>query len=211
LEAKQEEKKATQKNISGTDFPDEEGRPASQDILCNVLSMLKIRDGRLEWTQVMRSNDLFRGVPYNFVQFTVLQEVIAGWLGLEVGAYDHVSDSLHVYEGDFEALKGFDTRVQAAPNTHSLRLPKEESDEAFAALERRLDAMTADWLTEKGMQKLLEGNSLPEAFQNFLRVAAADSARRRGWTGLSEDIIGRCTVGALLRIWEEWALRTGSP
>jgi len=93
LEAKQEEKKATQKNISGTDFPDEEGRPASQDILCNVLSMLKIRDGRLEWTQVMRSNDLFRGVPYNFVQFTVLQEVIAGWLGLEVGAYDHVSDS----------------------------------------------------------------------------------------------------------------------
>src|SRR5215216_3434661 len=104
------------------DLPDEEGRPAAQDVPCNVLSMLKVRKGRLEWAQVMRSNDLFRGVPYNFVQFTVLQEVMAGWLSLEVGAYDHVSDSLHVYEGDFEALKGFDTRVQAAPNTHSLRL-----------------------------------------------------------------------------------------
>ena len=41
------------------DFPDEYGQPANQDIPCNVLSMLKVRDGKLEWTQVMRSNDLF--------------------------------------------------------------------------------------------------------------------------------------------------------
>src|SRR5215216_3320405 len=124
------------------DLPDEEGRPAAPDIPCNVLSMLKVRDGKLEWTQVMRSNDLFRGVPYNFVQFTVLQEVMAGWLDLEVGSYDHLSDSLHVYEDDFGTLKGFDEQVEIAPNTDSLRLPKEESDRAFAALEERLDAMT---------------------------------------------------------------------
>ena len=46
------------------DLPDEEGRPAAQDVPCNVLSMLKVRKGRLEWAQVMCSNDLFRGVPY---------------------------------------------------------------------------------------------------------------------------------------------------
>jgi thymidylate synthase len=193
------------------DLPDEEGRPAAPDIPCNVLSMLKVRDGKLEWTQVMRSNDLFRGVPYNFVQFTVLQEVMAGWLDLEVGSYDHLSDSLHVYEDDFGALKGFDGQVEIAPTTDSLRLPKEESDEAFAALEKHLDAMTDDRLTEGSMRELVEGDGLPEAFKNLLRIAATDSARRRGWIGLSEAAAGECTNGALLQAWEGWSSRMRSP
>ena len=57
-----------------------------------------IRQGCLEWLQVMRSNDLIWGTPYNFVQFTSIQEIVAGWLGVEVGNYVHVSDSLHVYQ-----------------------------------------------------------------------------------------------------------------
>ncbi len=70
-----------------SDFPTEDGSEVSEDVPCNICSMLKIRDGRLEWTQVMRSNDIFLGLPYNFVQFTMLQEILAGWLGVEVGAY----------------------------------------------------------------------------------------------------------------------------
>jgi thymidylate synthase len=189
------------------DLPDEEGRPAAQDVPCNVLSMLKVRDGKLEWTQVMRSNDLFRGVPYNFVQFTILQEVMAGWLGLELGSYDHLSDSLHVYEDDFGALKAFDGRVEIVSNTDSLRLPKAESDGAFATLEGRLDAMTDDRLREGRMRELVEGDGLPEAFKNLLRIAAADSARRRGWIGLSKAAAGECTNDALLQVWEGWSSR----
>lgn len=195
----------------GMDLPDEAGRVAALDVPCNVLSMLKVRDGKLEWTQVMRSNDLFRGVPYNFVQFTVLQEVMAGWLDLEVGSYDHLSDSLHVYEDDFGALKGFDGQVEIAPNTDSLCLSKGESDEAFAALEKRLDAMTDDRLTEGRMRGLVECDGLPEAFKNLLRVATADSARRRGWIGLSEAAAGECTNGALLQVWDGWWSRAGPP
>lgn len=196
---------------SEIDLPDEEGEPASPDIPCNVLSMLKVRGGRLEWTQVMRSNDLFKGAPYNFVQFTVLQEVMAGWLGLQVGSYDHLSDSLHVYEDDCGSLEGFDKQAEVVPNTDSLRLPKEESDAAFATVERRLDAMTDDHLTEGRMRELARGDGLPEAFENLFRVAAADSARRRGWIGLAEALAGGCTNGALLQAWEGWLSRTGAP
>ncbi len=195
---------------SGIDLPDEEGEPANPDIPCNVLSMLKVRDGKLEWTQVMRSNDLFRGVPYNFVQFTVLQEVMAGWLGLEVGSYSHLSDSLHVYDNALGLLKGFDGQVQLVSNTDSLRLPKGESDTTFAEVERCLDAMTDDDLTEGHMRELFKGESLPEAFKNLLRVAAADSARRRGWIELSEAMLGECTNGALLQVWERWLSRIGT-
>ena len=53
----------------------------------------------------MRSNDIFRGLPYNFVQFTSMQEILAGWLKINVGSYNHVSDSLHIYERDLKEME----------------------------------------------------------------------------------------------------------
>jgi hypothetical protein len=97
------------------------------------------------------------------------------------------------------------------PNTDSLQLPKEESDAAFATVERRLNAMTDDRLTEEGIQELSRGDGLPDAFENLLRIAAADSARRRGWISLAEALAGGCTNGALLQAWEGWLSRTGVP
>jgi thymidylate synthase len=54
------------------DMPMENGQPVDEDVPCNLLSILKVRDGRLDWTQIVRSNDLFRGVPYNLLQFTMI-------------------------------------------------------------------------------------------------------------------------------------------
>ena len=64
---------------SEVDMPNPDGTPVNDDIPCNVLSVPKVRDGRLEWLQVIRSNDAFCGLPYNLVQFTSLQEILAGW------------------------------------------------------------------------------------------------------------------------------------
>ena len=73
--------------------------------------------------QIVRSNDLFRGVPYNFVQFTSLQEILAGWLGIELGTYNQISDSLHLYTEDKkQILKSTVTEVQR--NTDSISQPK---------------------------------------------------------------------------------------
>ena len=77
-----------------SDFPNLNGDPRANDIPCNICSLLKVRDGKLDWLQIMRSNDVFRGTPYNFVQFTTLQEVMAGWLGIDVGfrSEEHTSE-----------------------------------------------------------------------------------------------------------------------
>src|SRR6185369_819485 len=72
---------------AASDLPIKSGQPRSEDIPCNVCSLLKLREGRLEWVQVMRSNDLKLGWPHNVVQFTTLQEMMAGWLGVNVGSY----------------------------------------------------------------------------------------------------------------------------
>ena len=52
----------------------------------------------------MRSNDVLLGTPYNFVQYTSLQEILAGWLDIGVGSYNHYSDSLHLYERDIKKI-----------------------------------------------------------------------------------------------------------
>ena len=42
-----------------TDFPVDNGQPRSNDIPCNICSLLKVREGKLEWSQIMRSNDMY--------------------------------------------------------------------------------------------------------------------------------------------------------
>lgn len=86
------------------DLPAADGTPVSSDIPCNVQSCLKIASGRLEWLQVIRSNDLFLGLPYNLIQWTTLQEILAGWIGVQVGTYNQVSDSLHDYDRDVNVM-----------------------------------------------------------------------------------------------------------
>lgn len=90
---------------SAVDLPAANGSPANQDIPCNLLGIPKVRNGKLEWMQIIRSNDLFLGLPHNIVQFTMLQEMLSGWLGLAAGTYHQLSDSLHVYAKDLDAVR----------------------------------------------------------------------------------------------------------
>lgn len=194
------------------DFPNSDGSARDPDIPCNVCAMPKVREGCLEWLQVMRSNDLFLGTPHNFVQFTVLQEVLAGWLGLELGHYVQISDSLHLYESDLRTMS-----VTLAPLTEqsveSLALPKSEFDEMIIALGASMDALRDPALTREGLREMIERPALPNAWANMLRIAAADSARRRGWIDEIAAASSACTNGALTAMWIAWENRmskTGS-
>jgi len=48
----------------------------------------------------MRSNDVYLGLPHDIFVFTMLQEMIARSLGLEVGFYQHMVGHLHLYDCD---------------------------------------------------------------------------------------------------------------
>lgn len=68
-----------------------------KDYACNNLSQILIRSGKLEWTQIMRSNDLLWGLPYNTVQFGSLMQIMASLLRVDIGGYTHISNSSHIY------------------------------------------------------------------------------------------------------------------
>lgn len=82
-----------------------EGDPESEQMVqhktadraCNMLCHLMIREGALNWLQVVRSNDVIWGLPYNLMQWSHLQEYIAGLVGVPVGKLYWLSDSMHMY------------------------------------------------------------------------------------------------------------------
>lgn len=190
-----------------SDFPTEDGSEVSKDVPCNICSMLKVRDGRLEWTQIMRSNDIFRGLPHNFVQFTMLQEILAGWLEVEVGAYHHVSDSLHVYEKALDEGFGISPQQESVSNTDSVNLPKDISDGIIKNVMDSLEKLSQDGLQVEGFKHICMTGELPVGYRNLLLIAAAESARRRRWPDEMEYAASQCSNPALSMLWNNWKCR----
>lgn len=80
------------------------------DRACNVMAHPMIRRAEqsvdaLDWLQVVRSNDAVWGVPYNWMQWSHIQEYIAHNVGVPVGKYVHVADSMHVYKYHWDEAK----------------------------------------------------------------------------------------------------------
>lgn len=84
---------------------DTSARPQSLDYPCTLNLHFLIRDGALCLHTNMRSNDIWLGWPYDLFQFTQLQCSVANALGLPIGNYVHVSNSLHMYEHNFDAAQ----------------------------------------------------------------------------------------------------------
>jgi thymidylate synthase len=190
-----------------SDLPVVEGKPRAKDIPCNITSLLKVRDGYLEWMQVIRSNDLHRGVPHNIVQFTCLQEVMAGWLNVDVGHYQQLSDSLHVYSEELEHVCSSSPTLLPR-SEDSLALPKGESEFVWAELERRMEELvTGPEMSAAKWDHLRATEGLPNAFRNLLLVAMADDARRRGWLDAANEAMQECCNPVLSLAWKRWLER----
>ncbi|HEX5502233.1 MAG TPA: thymidylate synthase [Thermomicrobiales bacterium] len=186
------------------DLPDP--LPRSRDVPCNIASHLLLRDGRLEWLQVLRSNDLVWGLPYNIIQFTTLQEVVAGWLGVDVGTYTQVSDSLHTYERHWGALEAVTTDPVVVPrNGADLRIgPYEAWEEIFARL---VDGALALTRASSAAALLDIGATLadqPPAYAEWAALLTAEALRRRGYGEEAARVISAAGPfwGAS---WRRWA------
>ena len=77
----------------------------TKDKPCTNLLRFKIRDNKLQMLAFMRSNDVMLGYPYDVFNFTNIQAILASRLGVGVGEYVHIVDSLHLYERDVDWAK----------------------------------------------------------------------------------------------------------
>lgn len=77
-------------------------RITTKDMQCTVAIQFLVRNGKLEETVYMRSNDVCFGLPYDFAYFVSVAMYIASKLNLELGTYTHHATSMHMYEKDIE-------------------------------------------------------------------------------------------------------------
>lgn len=76
---------------------------SSKDFPCSNHVQFLYRDGKLNTTVTMRSNDCLWGWSHiNMFEFSVMQELMALKLGVPVGKYYHQANSFHIYECMYE-------------------------------------------------------------------------------------------------------------
>lgn len=195
---------------SDIDMPNEDGSPRSKDIPCNVASIIKIRDLKLEWTQIMRSNDIIMGLPYNFVQFTFLHELLAGWLNVEVGTYTHFTDSLHLYTFNKERFKNI--RKVKLFNSDLFSMPKDISDSLFATIYERMTEIVnkGEKLTIEELEKLSFLKSNYQSVNNIMLMIGAYVARKLKYEDIQKKMIQACTNNAYIFLWNQWSKKSST-
>lgn len=77
----------------------------TKDIPCNDILQFMYRDNKLNLACYVRSNDAMLGFPYDIHHWTMLQELFASILNVELGIYHHIVGSLHLYLNDLNKAK----------------------------------------------------------------------------------------------------------
>ncbi len=192
------------------DMPRMSGKPRTGDVPCNTQACLRLVDGRLHWLQTCRSNDVFRGMPYNFVQFTYLQEIMAGWIGAEVGPYMHAISSLHAYE---KALKEFTCTktMPKLPQGIDIRMPMRNSNTAWQGLDRLARELIAQPRDSRPCEPVRRRVSSLGPLANMYWILAAEDARRRGWKDEMAMAAENCEDKALQSMWGRWLKHLARP
>lgn len=74
---------------------------------CTCTLQFMVRGRRLHAITHMRSNDAYKGLPHDVFAFTMIQEIIARELGVELGTYKHSVGSLHLYDDDIASAEAY--------------------------------------------------------------------------------------------------------
>lgn len=93
-----------------------------QDVPCTCTLQFFSRNEHLDLVVYMRSNDVYIGLPHDVFCFTMIQELVARSVGVEVGQYIHMAGSLHLYDENAAAAlrfleEGFHTPTAMPPMT----------------------------------------------------------------------------------------------
>lgn len=166
-------------------FDAERDTVGHRDVPCTLGYRFFLRDGRLHMHTSMRSQDLWLGFPYDIFTTTLIQELMAGWVGAAVGEYHHFVDSLHIYEEHLDAARDVADQRAESP---------------------LMPPVAADWAQLPGLLgAVLSGEPLDAVWGQFARVLSSyrlwQGGDREGARALlldADDLLG----SALIRWYE---------
>lgn len=109
------------------------------NVPCPYTFTVNIINGKLHMHNMVRSNDMILGFPFDVAGFCFLQYVLAQRLGVEVGTYSHSISNAHIYENHYEGAEELINRT----NDHapiSLVLPTD----TFARAEKKDGSLVSE-------------------------------------------------------------------
>ena len=75
----------------------------TKDYVCNTTQYYRIINDELHFTLCNRSNDVWFGLSAtNFVEFSIIQQLVAFYTNSKVGSYNFITQSMHLYERHFD-------------------------------------------------------------------------------------------------------------
>ena len=113
----------------------------SKDVPCTNWLGWIVRHKRLEMSVTLRSNDVIWGFSgVNSFEWSILQEMLAFWLGVEVGSANYFAMSLHLYDRHVDRA-GRIVRASRGPSPYDLGIGRNQ----FATPWAEFDAKLARW------------------------------------------------------------------
>lgn len=103
-----------------------------KNVPCPYSFTANIIGGRLHLHNIVRSNDVVLGVPFDVLGFALLQCLLAQELGVKPGIYSHSISNAHIYDSHYDAAHELIKRK----NDHK-KIVLELPERSFARIEER--------------------------------------------------------------------------
>jgi thymidylate synthase len=134
-----------------------------KEVPCTTTLQFFVRNERLDMVTTMRSNDAYLGLPHDVFCFTMLQEIVARSLGLEIGVYRHFASSLHLYKDRWADAQHFvDEAYQ-----QRIPMPKMPEGDPWPAI---ASVLKAEERTRNGEQIDAGSLGLDEYWSDLIRI-----------------------------------------
>lgn len=144
-----------------------------KEIPCTCCLQFLVREGELSLFCTMRSNDAFYGLSHDIFCFTMIQEIIARELNLNLGKYYHSVASLHLYENHRLEVEKY-IQVEGYQTT-KLAMPEMPYTEPMASIMKVLEL---EFLIRRGNKIDYDSTPLDKYWLDFVRLLQVFKHRR---------------------------------
>jgi thymidylate synthase len=182
----------------------------SLDIPCTQTFQFLIRHNKLYMMTTMRSQDLIKGFPNDLTEFQWFQEILAGWLNIEVGPYAHFVGSLHIYETEYKATLD----MLKDENSFSMYSGIIPLDARVNKLEFKGILNTLDLIERKSVTDAPTALSIyhgldhvsrwPEFYQRLAKVIIAVNLTKQGEIKLAKRLVSNKKTELEYYYWNRW-------
>lgn len=130
------------------------GGVSKSNVPCPYTFTVNIIGGRLNFMNVVRSNDMILGFPHDVAGFALLQLMLAQKLGVKPGVYSHIIANAHIYDIHYDAANKLISRSSASKKI-VLELPAKSYNRAESK-----DAQLVDDINDLLVQQYKPGDRI---------------------------------------------------